>query len=60
MVSGMDWDYAGILDNNHKGRPELALAWSLGEAGNGLDIYGWRDDKLELLSKKVYQGKLDL
>ncbi|MBE9913581.1 hypothetical protein G8C92_05995 [Paenibacillus donghaensis] len=57
---GYGLDYAGILDINHDGRSELALGWSLGEAGNGLDIYGWQDDKLKLLSKKVYQGKLDL
>ncbi len=52
--------YVGILDINYDGRPELVLGWSLGKAGNGLDVYGWRDDKLKLLSKKVYQGKLDL
>jgi hypothetical protein len=57
---GYGLDYAGIWDINHDGRPELALGWSLGYAGNGLDIYGWREDKLELLSKKVYQGKLEL
>ncbi|WP_237391587.1 hypothetical protein [Paenibacillus dendrobii] len=57
---GYGLDYAGILDINHDGRSELALGWSLGEAGSGLDVYGWREDGLRLLSKKVYQGKTEL
>ncbi|MDR9855304.1 FG-GAP repeat protein [Paenibacillus sp. VCA1] len=57
---GYGLDVAEIKDVNHDGRPELALGWSLGDAGNGLDIYGWEEDKLKLISKKVYQGPLEL
>ncbi|OPA75217.1 hypothetical protein BVG16_21685 [Paenibacillus selenitireducens] len=57
---GYGLEYAGFPDINHDGRNELALAWSLGEAGNGLDVYGLTDDKLELISKKEYHGKIDL
>ncbi|WMT38834.1 VCBS repeat-containing protein [Paenibacillus sp. D2_2] len=52
--------YAGFSDLNHDGLPELALGWSLGAAGSGLDVYELHNDKLELVAKKEYRGKLDL
>lgn len=57
---GYGLDYAGFFDVDEDGHNELALGWSLGEAGNGLDIYTLSEDKLKLLSKKAYQGKFDL
>jgi len=57
---GYGLEYAGFPDIDHDGRSELALGWSLGAAGNGLDIYGLNEDKLKLVSKKEYTGKLDL
>ncbi|MCJ8012419.1 hypothetical protein MUG84_11815 [Paenibacillus sp. KQZ6P-2] len=57
---GYGLDYVRMTDIDHDGRSELALGWSLGEAGNGLNIYSWRNDTLKLLSKKVYQEKPDL
>lgn len=57
---GYGVDYAGFPDLNQDGRSELALSWSLGAAGNGLDIYEWSNNKLELVTKKEYHGKLDL
>jgi hypothetical protein len=57
---GYGLEYAGFLDVDHDGTNELALGWSLGEAGNGLDIYKLSEDQLKLLSKKAYQGKLNL
>ncbi|WP_438350598.1 hypothetical protein ACP8HI_08120 [Paenibacillus sp. FA6] len=57
---GYGLEYAGFQDINDDGRSELILGWSLGAAGNGLDIYGLSEDMLELLSKKDYQGKFEL
>ncbi|NWL89754.1 MULTISPECIES: FG-GAP repeat domain-containing protein [unclassified Paenibacillus] len=57
---GYGLEYAGFPDINHDGRMELALGWSLGAAGNGLDIYEWNNEQLELVKKKEYHGKLDL
>ncbi|CAH0121101.1 hypothetical protein PAE9249_03627 [Paenibacillus sp. CECT 9249] len=57
---GYGLEYAGFSDFNDDGLPELALAWSLGAAGNGLDVYGLNHDQLELIKKKEYHGKLDL
>jgi len=57
---GYGVNVAEFKDYNHDGRPELALGWSLGGAGNGLDIYEWQKDKLVLLSKKVYPGRREL
>lgn len=57
---GYGLEYAGFPDINHDGRLELALGWSLGAAGNGLDIYELKNEKLELVKKKEYHGKLDL
>lgn len=57
---GYGLEYAGFLDVDHDGINELVLGWSLGDAGNGLDIYRLSEDKLKLLSKKAYHGKLDL
>ncbi|AZS15669.1 FG-GAP repeat domain-containing protein [Paenibacillus lutimineralis] len=57
---GYGLEYAAFADLNHDGIPELALGWSLGAAGSGLDIYELQNDKLELVTKKEYHGKLDL
>ncbi|WP_459966363.1 hypothetical protein [Paenibacillus sp. JCM 10914] len=57
---GYGLEYVGILDVNHDGINELVLGWSLGDAGNGLDIYRFSEDQLKLLSNKVYDGNLDL
>lgn len=57
---GYGLDYVGFPDINHDGLSELALGWSLGAAGNGLDVYELGEDKLNLLSKKEYYGKLEL
>ena len=57
---GYGLEYAGFQDINDDGRSELMLGWSLGAAGNGLDIYELIEDMLELLSKKDYQGKFEL
>ncbi|WP_042162015.1 hypothetical protein [Paenibacillus gorillae] len=57
---GYGLDFVGFPDLNHDGSSELALGWSLGAAGNGLDIYELSKDKLELLSKKEYQDNLQL
>ncbi|GGG88566.1 hypothetical protein [Paenibacillus radicis (ex Gao et al. 2016)] len=57
---GYGLDFVGFPDLNHDGMSELALGWSLGAAGNGLDIYELSKDKLELLSKKEYQDTLEL
>lgn len=51
--------YVGFFDADHDGHNELALGWSLGKAGNGLDIYKWNQDELKLLSKKAYQGSFN-
>ncbi|WMT38839.1 hypothetical protein RE628_14870 [Paenibacillus sp. D2_2] len=57
---GYGLEYAGFPDINHDGRQELALGWSLGAAGNGLNIYELSNDQLELIQKKEYHGNLDL
>ncbi|MGM1044963.1 MAG: hypothetical protein ACQEXX_02330 [Bacillota bacterium] len=57
---GYGLEYAGFPDIDQDGRSELVLGWSLGAAGNGLDIYGLSEDKLKLLSKEEYHGKFDL
>lgn len=57
---GYGLEYAGFPDINHDGRQELALGWSLGAAGNGLDIYELNNDQLKLVKKKEYNGKLNL
>ncbi|OBZ15125.1 hypothetical protein A8L34_13270 [Bacillus sp. FJAT-27264] len=57
---GYGLEYAGFLDLDHDGFNELALGWSLGEAGNGLDVYKLSEDKLKLFSKKAYHGELNL
>jgi len=57
---GYGLEYVGFPDINHDGLSELVLGWSLGAAGNGLDVYGLNEDNLKLLSKKEYHGKLDL
>lgn len=57
---GYGLEYAGFLDVDHDGHNELALSWSLGEAGNGLDIYKLSEDQLKLFSKKAYHGKFNL
>ncbi|GGH37768.1 hypothetical protein [Paenibacillus segetis] len=57
---GYGLEYAGFPDINHDGRSELVLGWSLGEAGGGLDVYGFSGDELKLLSREDYHGKLDL
>lgn len=57
---GYGLEYAGFADLNHDGLPELALGWSLGAAGSGLDIYELQNDKLELVTRKEYHGKLNL
>ncbi|WP_018754965.1 hypothetical protein [Paenibacillus terrigena] len=56
---GYGLEYAGFPDLNHDGRSELVLSWSLGAAGNGMDIYEWSDNALKLLSKQEYHGKLE-
>jgi len=57
---GYGLEYAGFPDINHDGRLEVALGWSLGAAGNGLDIYELSNDRLELVQKKEYHGDLNL
>ncbi|WNS45461.1 hypothetical protein [Paenibacillus sp. MMS20-IR301] len=56
---GYGLDYAGFFDVDDDGHNELALGWSLGEAGNGLDIYTLYDNQLQLLSNNAYQGKYE-
>lgn len=57
---GYGLEYAGFPDLDHDGRSELVLGWSLGEAGGGLDVYGFSGDDLKLLSREDYHGQLDL
>lgn len=57
---GYGLEYATFFDVDHDGHNELALGWSLGEAGSGLDIYKLIEDNLNLLSKKAYHGEFDL
>lgn len=58
---GYGVEYAGFPDTNRDGRSELALSWSLGEAGNGLDIYELDDNRLKLVKKKQeFRGKVEL
>lgn len=57
---GYGLEYAGIFDIDHDGNNELALGWSLGDAGKGLDVYRLSKDKLTLLSKKAFHDKLNL
>ncbi|WP_282937282.1 VCBS repeat-containing protein [Paenibacillus sp. RC67] len=57
---GYGLDSVGFADVNKDGRPELVLGWSLGAGGNGLDIYEWNNNTLELAAKKGYHGHLDL
>jgi hypothetical protein len=57
---GYGLEYAEFFDLDHDGQNELALGWSLGEAGNGEDIYTLSVNELKLLSKKAYPGKVDM
>ena len=53
---GYGLEYADFPDLNQDGQAELVLSWSLGEAGQGLDVYRWVDNTLKLLSKQEYEG----
>lgn len=57
---GYDLDYAGVADVNKDGHPEILLGWSLGGGQNGLDIYEWGNNTLNLRLKKGYQGHFNI
>jgi len=57
---GYGLNYARFLDIDNDGHKELLLGWSLGDAGNGLDIYRLMEDQLHLLSNRVYVEHVDL
>ncbi|NIK75412.1 hypothetical protein FHS15_000510 [Paenibacillus castaneae] len=57
---GYGIDYREFSDVNGDGFPEILLGWSFGAGGNGLDIYGWQDNAVKLLSKKGYDSESDL
>ncbi|MEK8127240.1 hypothetical protein WMW72_04865 [Paenibacillus filicis] len=57
---GYGLDYAGFSDVNEDGIPEIVLGWSLGEAGNGMDIYEWKNNTLQLWATKEYSDSLSL
>ncbi|WP_152393238.1 hypothetical protein [Paenibacillus guangzhouensis] len=56
---GYGLEYAEFPDLNHDGQAELVLSWSLGAAGQGLDVYTWIDNTLKLLSKQEYEDHLN-
>ncbi|MFF2482747.1 FG-GAP repeat domain-containing protein [Paenibacillus sp. NPDC058071] len=57
---GYGLNYTEFSDIDNDGHNELLLGWSLGEAGNGLDVYKLKEDQLHLFSKKVYSEQFDL
>jgi len=57
--SGYGLDYAVVSDVNWDGVAEVVLGWSLGAAGNGLDVYRWSGNTLKLQLRQDYEGKLD-
>ncbi|WP_240421025.1 FG-GAP repeat domain-containing protein [Paenibacillus periandrae] len=60
LGAGYGLDNVGFADVNKDGRPEVVLGWSLGDGGNGLDVYEWSNNTLKLSMKKGYHGHLDL
>ncbi|MBM7868360.1 hypothetical protein GTO89_05175 [Heliobacterium gestii] len=59
-ASGLAIDMATVADIDGDGRGELLLGWLIGaSAGNGLDIFTWRDHHVEPLATLGYH-KLDI
>ncbi|TCZ80848.1 hypothetical protein E0485_00705 [Paenibacillus albiflavus] len=56
---GYGLDYVGLSDLNKDGCAEIILGWTMGAGGNGLEIYEWINNGVELKVKKGYQGHLD-
>lgn len=54
---GYGIDYMGVTDVNSDGIQDLLLGWSFGAGGNGMDIYGWINDTLQLLDTKEYDDE---
>ncbi|MNI22407.1 hypothetical protein D3C73_759630 [compost metagenome] len=57
---GHGLDYVGLSDVNNDALPEIILGWSLGAGENGLDVYEWQNNTLNLWTQKGYQGHFDL
>ncbi|GIP32799.1 hypothetical protein [Paenibacillus sp. J2TS4] len=57
---GYDIDYAGFVDTDRDGNAEMILGWSLGAGVNGLDVYRWNNNALELVDNKGYYGKFKM
>ncbi|QOR67797.1 hypothetical protein IM538_06585 [Cytobacillus suaedae] len=57
---GYDISYASVADLTGDAMPEILLGWTIGaSAGNNLDIYQWKENKVEKIAGTAYH-KLDV
>lgn len=56
---GYGIDHMEVTDVNGDGVQDILLGWSLGAGGNGMDIYGWQNDTLQLWDTQEYDGSWD-